>query len=81
MEHATSKQLWKLQSLASERARLMTATGTEGEILTELSLPLPKDNACRIIDLMIKANEQLQILLDIKTANEAANKVYGEQDA
>lgn len=80
MEYATSKQLWKLQSLAAERAVLMFATQSEGEPLTEVYLPITKDGASAMIKTMIETNRTLELLKNVKQTN-VANKVYGEQDA
>ena len=82
MEHATSKQLWKLQALAAERSQLMLSTGSEGDILTEIHLPLTKDGASAIIKSLIEGNQTLELLQAIKLADgKLTNKVYGEQNA
>lgn len=80
MEYATSKQLWKLQSLAAERATLMFATQSEGEPLTEVYLPLTKASASDLIKSLIETNRTLELLKSVKQTN-LTNEIYGEQDA
>ena len=80
MEYATSKQLWKLQSLAAERAVLVFASQTESEPLTEIHLPITKDGASAMIKTLIETNRTLELLKNVKQTN-VADKVYGEQDA
>ncbi len=69
MEYATSKQLWKLQSLAAERAELIVMMPDQGEVLTEVHLPLTKSGAANIIATMIKTNESIRALLELRKIN------------
>ena len=69
MEYATSKQLWKLQSLAAERAELIVLMPDQGEVLTEIHLPLTKSGAVNIIATMIKTNESIRALLELRKIN------------
>ena len=66
MEYATSKQLWKLQALAAERAELIVLMPDQGEVLTEIHLPLTKSGAVNIIATMIKTNESIRALLELR---------------
>jgi len=69
MEYATSKQLWKLQALAAERAELIVLMPDQGEVLTEIHLPLTKSGAVNIIATMIKTNESIRALLELRKIN------------
>ena len=66
MDYATSKQLWKLQSLAAERAELIVMMPDQSEVLTEIHLPLTKSGAVNNIATMIKTNESIRALLELR---------------